>query len=100
MDKRISIKLNGNRLVTGRLRGFDHFMNVVVDEAVEEASPVDKIELGTIVRSVPHAQRNEPLSSRMCLKKPCYYRYFCPVLQVIRGNSVVQLECLDRIHGP
>lgn len=35
MDKRLSIKLNGNRTVVGFLRGFDQFMNLVLDESVE-----------------------------------------------------------------
>ena len=34
-----SVKLNGNRHITGTLRGFDQFMNLVIDEAVEQASP-------------------------------------------------------------
>ncbi len=29
------MKINGNRLVTGTLRGYDPFMNLVIDEAVE-----------------------------------------------------------------
>ena len=39
MEKRISVRLNGARLVSGRLRGYDHFMNLVLDESVEEAAP-------------------------------------------------------------
>ena len=39
MDKKLSIKLNGNRHVNGVLRGFDQFMNLVIDEAVEQALP-------------------------------------------------------------
>ncbi|KAL5264877.1 hypothetical protein ACHWQZ_G005830 [Mnemiopsis leidyi] len=35
MDKRLTLKLNANRQVTGILRGFDPFMNVVVDETVD-----------------------------------------------------------------
>ena len=35
MDKRLQIKLNGNRTVTGVLRGFDQFMNLVLDETTE-----------------------------------------------------------------
>lgn len=35
MDKRMSLKLNGGRQVEGILRGFDPFMNVVIDEAIE-----------------------------------------------------------------
>ena len=34
-----SVKLNGNRHITGTLRGFDQFMNLVIDEAVEQALP-------------------------------------------------------------
>lgn len=49
MDKRISVKLNAHRLVMGRLRGFDHFMNMVLDEAIEEVSATEKREIGLIV---------------------------------------------------
>lgn len=35
MDKRLTLKLNANRQVTGILRGFDPFMNVVVDETID-----------------------------------------------------------------
>ena len=35
MNKRLQIKLNGNRTVTGVLRGFDQFMNLVLDETME-----------------------------------------------------------------
>lgn len=58
------MKLNGNRQVTGILRGFDPFMNLVIDEAVEETKKGDKEPIGMVV---------------------------------IRGNSVVLLESLDRI---
>ena len=34
-----AVKLNGNRTVQGTLRGFDQFMNLVIDEAVEQAPP-------------------------------------------------------------
>merc|ERR1712179_487640 len=35
MDRKLSLKLNGNRGVTGILRGFDPFMNLVMDDCVE-----------------------------------------------------------------
>uniref|UniRef100_A0A2I2Z2N8 Small nuclear ribonucleoprotein G n=1 Tax=Gorilla gorilla gorilla TaxID=9595 RepID=A0A2I2Z2N8_GORGO len=35
MDKKLSLKLNGGRHVQGILRGFDPFMNLVIDECVE-----------------------------------------------------------------
>lgn len=36
VDKTISLHLNKNRKVTGTLRGYDIFMNVVLGDAVEE----------------------------------------------------------------
>ena len=50
--------------MTGTLRGYDQFMNIVLDQATEVRSPTEKFELGMIV---------------------------------IRGNSVVMWECLDKV---
>ena len=36
MDKHVNIQLNANRKVTGVLRGYDAFMNIVLDETAEE----------------------------------------------------------------
>lgn len=49
MDKRLSLQLNGNRKVTGVLRGFDPFMNIVLDETVEEISATEKHNIGMVV---------------------------------------------------
>ncbi|KAI1278008.1 Small nuclear ribonucleoprotein G [Halotydeus destructor] len=49
MDKRLSLRLNGQRVVTGVLRGFDPFMNLVVDEAFEETKKGEKEPLGMVV---------------------------------------------------
>ncbi|GAB5590797.1 hypothetical protein Unana1_05697 [Umbelopsis nana] len=64
MDKRLSLQLNGSRRVTGILRGYDPFMNVVLDDTIEEVSPTEKHNIGMVV---------------------------------IRGNSIVILEALERI---
>ncbi|GAD94158.1 small nuclear ribonucleoprotein SmG [Paecilomyces variotii No. 5] len=64
MEKRLFVQLNGNRKVIGILRGYDVFMNIVLDDAVEEKSGGEKARLGMVV---------------------------------IRGNSVVMLEALERI---
>ncbi|EEH17573.1 hypothetical protein PABG_00136 [Paracoccidioides brasiliensis Pb03] len=64
MEKRLFVQINGNRKVIGILRGYDVFMNIVLDEAVEEKSGGEKVRLGMVV---------------------------------IRGNSVVMLEALERI---
>jgi len=66
MEKRLFVQLNGNRKVIGILRGYDVFLNVVLDEAVEEKAGGEKVRLGMVV---------------------------------IRGNSVVMLEALERIGG-
>ncbi|XP_019868950.1 small nuclear ribonucleoprotein G [Aethina tumida] len=64
MDKKLQLKLNGGRNVSGILRGFDPFMNLVVDECVEECKDGSKNNIGMVV---------------------------------IRGNSIIMLEALDRI---
>ncbi|PCG90414.1 Ribonucleoprotein LSM domain, eukaryotic/archaea-type [Penicillium occitanis (nom. inval.)] len=64
MEKRLFVQLNGNRKVIGILRGYDVFMNIVLDDAVEEKADGGKDRLGMVV---------------------------------IRGNSVVMLEALERI---
>ena len=43
------MKLNAGRAVTGILRGFDPFMNLVVDEAVEECKTGEKHSIGMVV---------------------------------------------------
>ena len=49
MEKRMELKLNGGRIVTGVLRGYDQFMNIVLDQATEVRSPTEKHEIGMIV---------------------------------------------------
>ncbi|KAK3208335.1 hypothetical protein GRF29_77g389235 [Pseudopithomyces chartarum] len=65
LEKRILVSLNGSRKVQGTLRGYDVYLNVVLDEAVEERKDGGKERLGMVV---------------------------------IRGNSVVLIEALDRIN--
>ncbi|EDV22750.1 Small nuclear ribonucleoprotein G [Trichoplax sp. H2] len=49
MEKRLSIKINGNRTVVGTLRGFDPFMNIVLDDTVEQVSSKENNHLGMVV---------------------------------------------------
>lgn len=44
----ISVKLNANRMVVGTLRGFDQFMNLVVDNTVE-VNGNEKTDIGMVV---------------------------------------------------
>jgi small nuclear ribonucleoprotein G len=64
MDKRLQLKLNAGRVVTGVLRGFDPYMNIVLDDSVEEKKD-KKNKIGMVV---------------------------------IRGNSIVMIEALERIY--
>ncbi|KAH0656197.1 hypothetical protein KY285_031079 [Solanum tuberosum] len=47
MDKKLQIKLNANRQVMGTLRGFDQFMNLVIDNTVK-VNGNDKNEIGMV----------------------------------------------------
>ncbi len=49
MDKALMLKLNGNRKVCGTLRGFDQFMNVVLDETREIVSSTEENNIGMVV---------------------------------------------------
>ena len=45
-DKKLILSLNGNRKVVGTLRGYDAFLNVVLENANHEG---DETNIGTIV---------------------------------------------------
>jgi len=49
MDKRLSLKLNGGRNIVGILRGFDPFMNLVIDETIEETKEGNRNNIGMVV---------------------------------------------------
>lgn len=56
MDLRIDLRLNGERRIAGKLKGYDQFMNIVLDEAIQiiqkpgaKQNEVEKRNLGTIV---------------------------------------------------
>lgn len=56
MDKRLLINVQGGRKVTGILRGFDIFLNLVLDEAKDETYPGQETSLfgGSTVGIVIH----------------------------------------------
>lgn len=49
MDKRLFIQVQGGRKVSGILRGYDIFLNIVLDEATEETNPAQKNQIGQVV---------------------------------------------------
>jgi small nuclear ribonucleoprotein G len=61
-DKRLKLLLNGNRKLIGTLRGYDAFLNVVLEDCENAAQ-------GNYLGQV-----------------------------VIRGNSIVQFEALERVY--
>jgi small nuclear ribonucleoprotein G len=59
------VKLNANRRVSGTLRGYDQFMNIVLDDAVEASAPEQN--MGMVVirgNSVLLLEPLEPIVSR------------------------------------
>ena len=81
VDKRIQINLNGNRKLIGKLKGYDPFMNIVLENAIDISNNKSNINEEhkandeNIIK-----QENQPLGTVM-----------------IRGNSIVFWECLDKI---
>ena len=49
MDKKLFVQLNGSRQIIGVLRGYDVFLNIVLDEAVEKKPNGDHVKVGTTV---------------------------------------------------
>ena len=48
LDKEVMVHINKNRKVAGTLRGYDQFMNVVLDNAAEDGNRSNNI--GMVVR--------------------------------------------------
>ena len=65
VEKRILVKLNANRNVIGILRGFDQFMNLVLEDAEEVGADdnAEKIKIGMIVIRGSSIQQMECLDS-------------------------------------
>ena len=51
MGKVVTVKLNGNRIVEGVLRGYDQMMNIVLEDVYEVVNENDKQQMGRVVRS-------------------------------------------------
>jgi small nuclear ribonucleoprotein G len=49
LDKNISLHLNKGRKVSGTLRGYDQFMNIVLGDALEEVSTNENKPIGMVV---------------------------------------------------
>lgn len=49
MDKSLSVTLNANRHIVGVLRGFDQFMNLVLDQTLEVKGATERVDVGMVV---------------------------------------------------
>ncbi|MBP5395298.1 MAG: RNA-binding protein [Candidatus Methanomethylophilaceae archaeon] len=49
LDKRISLLLKDNRVLEGKLTGYDDNMNLVLEETVETTAAQEERRLGTVV---------------------------------------------------
>lgn len=91
MDKKMNLKLNGGRTVTGILRGFDPFMNVVIDDTVEECKDGSRNNIGMVVSTGCRLAKDPSFELKEHLiNHPLSF-------QVIRGNSIIMVEALDRV---
>ena len=52
LDKHISLHLNKGRKVSGTLRGYDQFMNLVLGDATEELGGDDANPIGMVVSTL------------------------------------------------
>jgi small nuclear ribonucleoprotein G len=83
MDKKMFVHLQGGRKVSGTLRGYDLFLNLVIDDAVEESTPAQKHPLGTVVSS-PVLEAS--------------FESYARAFQVVRGSSVTSMETLEAVR--
>jgi len=49
MEKNVKAKLNGGRVVEGLLRGFDPFLNLVLDNSTEIKKDGSRVRVGCVV---------------------------------------------------
>ncbi|KAG6837921.1 Serine/threonine-protein kinase smg1 [Arthromyces matolae] len=64
MDKKLFIHLQGGRKVSGVLRGYDLFLNVVLDDSVEETVTAQKHPIGTVVSFISLAKKCNNIADR------------------------------------
>jgi small nuclear ribonucleoprotein (snRNP)-like protein len=101
------VKLNANRHVVGTLRGYDAFMNLVLDEAVEQG--IEKHNLGMVsgvssrralglgAPSRGHGVTGVLITPRGPTERETGRTCEHDAQVVVRGNSVVSMEALQKV---
>jgi|SRR5579863_7523160 len=97
MDKKLFIHLQGGRKVSGTLRGYDLFLNLVIDDAQEETTPAQRHPIGTVVRcmissfppkvSVDIASRSSAETALPRWRRWKRWHSVLPVEALFRGQS-------------
>lgn len=96
-----AVALNANRQIQGVLRGFDQFMNLVLDGTVDVKNKTD---IGMVVSTAGsqgrwrwrcmHGRGHAGRAGRArAASAPS-----CARLQVVRGNSIITIEAMEPIH--
>lgn len=95
MDKKLHMKLNANREIEGILRGFDPFMNLVLDEAIEFTKEGTKKAIGMIAvrgNSVVMMESKDKVERCQDLSTVSLPNQFCPKQDTVpRPRSTVLL---------
>lgn len=87
-----AVKLNANRTVVGVLRGFDQFMNLVLDNTVE-VSGDEKNEIGMVVsHGMPSEARTVAGHSCVCLQMSLSTSRTAVGDQRIHGDVIANLQ--------
>ncbi|KAI3653986.1 hypothetical protein MP228_000705 [Amoeboaphelidium protococcarum] len=63
LDKKVQILVNANRKMCGTLRGYDPFLNIVLDDAVHTTKDGREVSMGTVVI------RGNAVKSMECLER-------------------------------
>ncbi|KAJ9105075.1 hypothetical protein QFC19_003707 [Naganishia cerealis] len=105
MDRRVYVHIQANRAMSGVLRGYDMFLNLVLEQSFEELGAGERKPCGTspmndsVSRSGTQPVHNlEPF--RLLIIYPLFPSITSPLSlhfapQIIRGNSVSSLELVD-----
>ena len=81
IDRKIQINLNGNRKLIGWLKGYDPFMNIVLENTID----------------ISKSAANSPNEEKKNNKDEIQQENKMLGTVMIRGNSIVYWECLEKI---
>ncbi|KAG0702248.1 hypothetical protein DFH29DRAFT_805207, partial [Suillus ampliporus] len=92
--------LQGGRKVSGTLRGYDLFLNLVIDDALEESTPAQKHPIGMVVRSSMTLAGSSRLFTTIIYLHNCFFA-FCicaTTCKKVPGDELVYLLLITGRH--